>query len=334
MYEIDFIPVGNAGRHGDAMTIRFTRPDNGAIVKVVVDAGFADTGQAIVDHIDTWWDSRDVDAVILTHPDSDHIGGMETVLTALNVDFFWVHRIGARGGSSLPAAEAVENLIALASSRGATVEEPFAPASAFGGALQILGPTEDDYVELVRQQVEEAEGAWAARGRAVVRAARRFLASLPQEDRFDDAGGTNPRNNSALVFLLTVDGVRMLFTADAGVPALNRAWDQLLASGDAGAAPQFVQIPHHGSRKNASSDLLDRILGPTGQLQTKYAYVNVAPEAVKHPSPRVANGFMRRGYVVAETRGGARLYTGGGFPSRGWAPLTPLQPLDESQEDE
>jgi beta-lactamase superfamily II metal-dependent hydrolase len=332
-FEVDFIPCGEAGRHGDAITVRFTRPDNGVVVKLVVDAGFAPTGEAIVDHIDEWWDNRDVDAVILTHPDSDHIGGMETVVGQLNVRHLWVHRIGARGGSSLPAAKAVDDLIQLAEARGAVHREPFAPAEAFGGAIQILGPTEDWYAELVREQVEEVERTWSARGRSVVRAARRFLAALPLENRFDDAGGANPRNNSSLVFLLTVDEHRMLFTADAGVPALDRAWDQLLASGDTGTAPDFLQIPHHGSRRNVSSDLLDRILGPVDQPQTKYAYVNVAPEAVKHPSPRVANGFMRRGYLVSETRGGKRLYTRGGFPDRGWPALTPLEPLDETQED-
>ena len=334
MFEVDFIPVGQAGRHGDAITIRFTRPDNGEIVQLVVDAGFADNADAIVKHIDRWWDNRDIDALILTHPDSDHIGGMETLIGELNVESFWVHRIGDRGGASLPAAEAVDELIKLAESKGALVEEPFAPAHAFGGALQILGPTEEWYRELVRQQVEEEEGGWRARGRSLVRAARRFLASLPIERWFDDGGGTNPRNNSSLVFLLTVDASRMLFPADAGVPALDRAWDQLLTSGELANPPDFVQIPHHGSRRNGSSDLFDRMLGPIGQPQTKFAYVNVAPEAVKHPSPRIANGFMRRGYLVAETRGGTRLYTRGGFPDRQWPTITPLQPLDESLEED
>ncbi len=334
MFEVDFIPVGQAGRHGDAITIRFTRPDNGDIVQLVVDAGFADNADAIVKHIDRWWGNRNIDAVILTHPDADHIGGMETVIRELNVQSFWVHRIGARGGASLQAAEAVDELIELAESKGALVEEPFAPAHAFGGALQILGPTEEWYGELVRQQLEEAEETWRARGRSLVRAARSFLAVLPLENWFDDAGGTNPRNNSSLVFLLTVDGTRMLFPADAGTPALNDAWDRLVSNGDPGTPPDFVQIAHHGSRRNGSSDLFDRLLGPIGQPQTKYAYVNVAPEAVKHPSPRIANGFMRRGYLVAETRGGTRLYTRGGFPDRQWPTITPLQPLDESQEDE
>ena len=29
VYEVDFLPVGQAGRHGDAIAIRFTRPDTG-----------------------------------------------------------------------------------------------------------------------------------------------------------------------------------------------------------------------------------------------------------------------------------------------------------------
>jgi hypothetical protein len=134
--------------------------------------------------------------------------------------------------------------------------------------------------------------------------------------------------------MLNVAGSRMLFAADAGVPALDHAWDYLEVSGGDTTPPGFVHVPHHGSRHNASSAILNRILGPTGQAQTKLAFVNVAPEAVKHPAARVANGFMRRGYGVAETRGGPRLYYSADAPSRGWPPLTFLPPMDESAEED
>jgi hypothetical protein len=39
MYEVDFIPAGDAGRHGDAVALRFTRPDSGEYAHVIIDAG-------------------------------------------------------------------------------------------------------------------------------------------------------------------------------------------------------------------------------------------------------------------------------------------------------
>jgi beta-lactamase superfamily II metal-dependent hydrolase len=338
MYEVDFLAVGLAGRHGDAIAIRFTRPDTGAYAHVVIDAGFEHNGEDLVAHIQQYYETNAIDLAIVTHPDGDHIGGMGHVIRDLDVGELWIHRLGERGGASLPAAEAVDELIELAEDNGTSVEEPFAGAIAFDGALTILGPDEDYYQELVREQLAEAKERAAARPRVRLEAARlraqRFLAALPVEVPFGDAGGTNPRNNSAAIALLEIDGRRLLFTSDAGVPALGRAWDWLEAKGGDTSPPRFVQMPHHGSRHNASSALLNRLLGPTGQEPTRTAFVNVATEAVKHPSPRVANAFMRRGYNVHQTRGDGKRH-GHHAPDRvGWVPSTPLEPLDESAEED
>lgn len=340
MYEVDFLPVGQAGRHGDAIAIRFTRPDTGAYAHVIIDAGFEEDGNALVEHVQRYFNTRSIDIAIVTHPDGDHIGGMGVVIRELNVGTLCIHRLGDRGGAGLPAADAVDDLIGVAEDNGTEVREPFAGTWAFDGALRILGPTEEWYSELVAEQQAEAgeRSAAARRAPAFVETARRlgqqFLAALPVEIPFDDAGGTNPRNNSSAITLLTVDGHRMLFTSDAGVPALERAWDWLEVNVGDGSPPGFADLPHHGSRHNASSGLLDRILGPTGQAQTKSAFVNVGPGAKKHPSPRVANGFMRRGHVVYETAGKGVCHSGEGAPNRPhWVPATPLEPLDESQED-
>jgi beta-lactamase superfamily II metal-dependent hydrolase len=339
VYEVDFLPVGKAGRHGDAIAMRFTRPDTGTYAHVIIDAGFEEHGDALVEHVRSYFNTDSIDLAIVTHPDGDHIGGMDTVIRELNIGTLCIHRLGQRGGAGLPAADAVDELIQLAEDNGTAIHEPFAGTWAFGQALRILGPTEDWYAELVAEQQAEASerAAAAGRGRGLAEAARllgqRFVAALPVEIPFDDAGGTNPRNNSSAVTLVEVDGHRMLFTADAGVPALERAWDWLRDNVGDTSPPRFTQLPHHGSRHNASSALLDRILGPTGQAQTKTAFVNVAEEAKKHPSPRIANGFMRRGYRVYQTKGITIHHFGAGAPDRGWQPATPLEPLDEEQED-
>jgi beta-lactamase superfamily II metal-dependent hydrolase len=306
---------------------------------VIIDAGFEDNGPALVDHFDTYYGTRSVDIALLTHPDGDHIGGMGTVIRELNVDALCVHKLGQRGGASLPAADAVDELIELAESRGTTVYEPFAGRHGLDGAFQILGPTADYYADLVAAQVAEAEERASRSERSRVAAAIRqlgqqMLAALPMEVRFGDAGGTNPRNNSSAITLMTIEGVRMFFPADAGVPAIDRALDWAANSGIEATRPGFVQLPHHGSRHNASSELLDRLLGETGQAQERTAFVNVAPEAKKHPSPRVANGFMRRGYRVHQTKGSSKRHAKDGPPRAGWGPSVPLEPLDESTEED
>jgi hypothetical protein len=59
MHEIDFLPVGDAGNSGDAICMRFTRPDTGAQAVVVIDAGYKDDGQALVAHIKQFYGTTD-----------------------------------------------------------------------------------------------------------------------------------------------------------------------------------------------------------------------------------------------------------------------------------
>lgn len=336
MYEIDFLPVGDGGRSGDAIAMRFTKPSGGT-AHVIIDAGFQDSGEALVAHVKQHYDTTSIDLAILTHPDGDHIGGMGVVVRELDVGSLWLHDIGARGGASLDAADAVDELSSVAAENGTSVAEPFAGSYAFGGALRILGPTEEYYEELVGEQLLVTK---AARGRAALLAAtrrgvERFLTALPIELPFDDGEGTSPRNNSGIVTMLEVDGRRFLFTADTGVPALDRAWDYLADSGVGTGSPDFTQIPHHGSRRNASSALLDRLYGGTGQSQSRWAYVSVSRYAdAKHPAPRVVNAYMRRGFGVIQTAGQSVCYSGPHALNRpGWGPVTPLEPMDESSED-
>jgi len=338
MYEIDFLPVGDGGRSGDAIAMRFTRPETGGYAHVIVDAGFKEDGEALVEHVKNYYNTTSIDLAILTHPDGDHIGGMGEVVRGLAVKELWLHDLSGRGGAGLPAADAVDDLIEVAGQQGTVVREAFAGRSAFGDALFIIGPTAEYYEQLVAEEQQVAKAAVEGRamsfGSSVSVLAQRFLAALPVEIPFGDAGGTSPRNNTSMITLLQLDGQKLLLTADAGVPALDRALDWVEEQGARVYQPEFAQLPHHGSRHNASSKFLDRLLGPTGEAPSRTAFVSVTKEAEKHPSPRVANGFMRRGYNVYPTHGQPICHHSGDAPDRGWTNLTPLAPLDESLEDD
>src|SRR4051794_34104430 len=101
MFEVDFLPVGNGSRSGDAITLRFTRPDTGDLAHVLIDAGFQETGDAVVAHVLNRYGTRSIDLAIVTHPDGDHIGGMGTVVRELDVGALAIHRMDLRGGQSL-----------------------------------------------------------------------------------------------------------------------------------------------------------------------------------------------------------------------------------------
>jgi len=344
MYEVEMLPVGDGDRSGDALALRFTHPFTGNYARVIIDAGFDDDGDALVEHVKHYYETDTVELALLSHPDGDHIGGMGKVVRGLNVRRLGVYRLSAHGGSSLRASPAVEDLIATAQGQGTEVFEPFAGQQFFGGALTVLSPTEAWYEELVAQQVAEEAGlkaAAAVQESALLEAASRKISRLLNaigtagiEIPFDDKGGPGPRNNSSLVTMLEIEGFRALLAADAGVEALDRGWTWLEQNGRDASPPNLVQIPHHGSRKNGSSELLDRILGPTGQAIHSVAYVSAVADSAVHPSAKIWNAFYRRGYDPHATAGRKIRRNSDDAPIRlDYGPLQSVGPLDESGED-
>jgi beta-lactamase superfamily II metal-dependent hydrolase len=343
MYEIDFLAVGDGTRSGDAITMRFNRPDTGAMVHVIIDAGFQSTGSDVVEFVKDRYGTPDVDLAILTHPDGDHIGGLGTVIRELNVAALAVHRLSAHGGSSLPAAKEVDDLCKVAAANGTDVYDAFQGLNAFDQALLIAGPTQPYYEQLVQEQLQEAGTAAAvARGpgriaEAVQKMAARALTAFPIESDFDDAGGTNPRNNSCTIIDVRLAQETFLFTGDAGVPGINSALDYLDSQGRTDRYPDLVQLPHHGSRHNLDRATIERIAGPRTDGKQGTAFVSISSEAAadpRYPSPRVTNTFGRRGYFVGQTAGQNICKSSPDAPNRpDYSPLTPVPAKDEAIDD-
>ena len=296
--------VLNAGKEkdGDAITARFTRPDTGTVAHIVVDAGWQDDGDKVVAMLQRY-EAPSVDVAILTHPDGDHIGGMGKVFDNFHVENLLIQRLDLRGGADLPAAKAVRELVEKAEGDGTTIVEPRPGLSFANGALTILGPSQEYYDELVQQQLEEAGLVEKAISLSIREAFRtltdRVLGYPPREVPFDDGPGANARNNSSVITLLQLDGERILLAADAGVPAIEGALDYAGSVGLSAERPTKVQIPHHGSRRNGSSAMLDRLLGPVKDERWGTSFVNVVSKTdPKHPAGRIVNAFKRRGYPV------------------------------------
>lgn len=337
MHEFDVIAVGK-DKDADALAARFTRPDNGAMAHVVIDAGWQADGDKVVATLEQHYKAPKVDVVLLTHPDGDHIGGLGKVFDSFSVDRLVLHRLDQRGGANLPAAKAVQELVEKAESKGTTVVEPRPGLTFAGGAMTILGPSDDYYDQLVQEEVEKEAAAAVAKSLNLREAARAFgdrvLGLLPVEVPFDDGPGANPRNNSSVITLLRLGSRRILLTADAGVPAIERALDYADEAGHPATKPDIVQIPHHGSRRNGSSAMLDRLLGTATDELRGESFVNVvSKEDPKHPSGRIVNAYKRRGYPYFWTAGMSYCWAEDAPARVGWGPASPGPTLDEPDDD-
>lgn len=87
--EIDFLAVETA-KSGDTIAVRYSV--NGTTTVHVVDGGFLDTGDKLVEHIKAHYQTTHVDHVVLTHTDLDHVNGLRKVLEHCTVGCLWTNR--------------------------------------------------------------------------------------------------------------------------------------------------------------------------------------------------------------------------------------------------
>ena len=175
MYEIDFLAVGSASKSGDAICLRYSNPEGPGYITGIIDAGFIDNGDDVVAFVKRWYATDAVDFVLSTHPDEDHIGGLGKVMRGLRVGNLLIHRPKLHGFPHNSGAQPSEELAALAQKHGTKVIEPFTGVRGFGGSLLVAGPTEDFYLEKLREQeqtVKRGAAPWPS-------FAQRYLGTIP-----------------------------------------------------------------------------------------------------------------------------------------------------------
>lgn len=282
-YELDFIPVGEGEKSGDAIAIRYGNDfkTRQSYKVVIIDAGFKDSATKLINHIKTYYNTSEVDLVVSTHPDSDHISGLETVLNELKVKKLWMHlpwkHTGGisdsfKGGrvtdksvkedlkKSLDEALDLEK---IAQMKKIQIEEPFAGMN-FDSSLFVLGPLKEYYENLLpgfRGTPEPKENI-LARGFEVIKEAVKRIAERWDFETLDDSGETSAENNTSTILLLNFDGHSSLFTSDAGIPAINLAINYLNSFKFDYSKLDFIQAPHHGSKRNIGPTILNTIIGP------------------------------------------------------------------------
>lgn len=332
-YQIDFLPVGDGERSGDAICMRYGSPGNFKVM--VYDGCTKEAGTALVRHVRKHYGTNVIDYVVCSHLDADRACGLAVVLKEMRVLELWMHRpwthaklicqcvndagltdegVAKRLREKLTAACALE---ALAIKRGIPLYEPFQGSRI--GEFAVLSPNRVWYLGQLIAHFEKASAkkrsaatdagglSWKSMFEPVRQAVSWAAESWGIETLREDVG-TSTKNESSVVLFGLPGGRGVLFTGDAGVQALSAAAEYAEEKGV--SIPQyikFVQIPHHGNDNNVSPSVLDRLIGPktiiplTNRRIT--AFVSVAKESGTHPRKAVVNAFLRRGARVIATKG-------------------------------
>jgi beta-lactamase superfamily II metal-dependent hydrolase len=356
-YEIDFLDVEST-KSGDAISIRYQV--DGVQRIHVVDGGYQATGERLKHHIDKYYSHpTQIDAVVVTHPDGDHAGGLRTILEEYDVSQLWMLRPWlyvseiidrfARYTSEENLAKRLKDIYPnlakleeIALERNIQIKEPF--QGEIIDKFTVLAPTKSRYLDLIIESEKTPESAadskiedkalgllesWATK-------TINFIKAAWGEEVFSDEN-TSAENEMSIVQYANLNEHKILLTGDAGRSALNESYEYAveIMGLDLPGIDKF-QVPHHGSRRNLSSELCDKWLGKHLQDKaiTKFsAIVSAAKKDKDHPRNVVVRAMMHRGGKVVSTENGG-LCTSKNAPEReGWSAVKPLDYPEEMEKN-
>jgi beta-lactamase superfamily II metal-dependent hydrolase len=352
-FEIDFLEV-HASCSGDAITIRYEI--DGVQSIHVVDGGYVSTGDALAAHIRKYYgEDPYIDHVVVTHSDGDHAGGLRTVLSEFDVGTLWMlmpwdyadeliphfstynsaQRLRARLRSIYSSLAELED---IAIERGIDIATPFQGENI--GAFTVVAPSRESYLQRIVESEKTPETAKAGlldEAEAMLAKAWKALANFVKARWGEETFSTNEtsaENEMSVVQYAYLNGKKILLTGDAGRKALREAIEYAAA-----VLPglDYFQVPHHGSRRNVNTELLDALLGerldaePEPGKGSFTAIISAAVEDEDHPRKAVVRALRHRGARVLSTddgKGTKRISKDA--PDRGWIPAIPLAyPTDQ-----
>ncbi|GLR90889.1 ComEC/Rec2 family competence protein [Bradyrhizobium iriomotense] len=325
-YEIDFLRPGDSS--GDAIIVKWGETKESGFWLNVVDGGFTETGDQIIEHIEKYH-AKDatIANVVLSHADNDHAPGLIKVLEheAFTISTLWMnkpwdyvdevidkfHGAYTREGLIKKMREMHPYLVEMekiANRRGIAIKAPLQGAQI--GAFTVLAPSRARYVALI-PDLDKTPPSYASESRGILGSliktvsdvAEKVLERLDFETLDNNPPATSASNETSVVQWASFGNKRVLLTADVGPEGLAEAADyaeqiSLLIQ------PTLVQIPHHGSRRNVTPAVLNRWLGKYPAENQGNAVASMGKNADIYPRKKVANAFTRRGYHVYATHRG------------------------------
>ena len=336
-FEIDFLPVGEKSSSGDAIFFRYREGSGFKII--LIDGGYRESAVTILNHMHEYYDTSHIDHIICSHPHDDHIGGLEEIIEKCSVGKLWINdpldyvnrsdlaKESDTDGFSKEHADKVEELKKIAEENDTLIDKPLQGCKI--GPLIVASPSKEFYEDQVKNQ----RGARASLSEIV----RGLVQALWDKDYLREHPVTSVCNESSTVLFGDFVESRILLTADAGVEALSKAYEYLRdeCNFESGSLT-FIQVPHHGSRRNVNVEILNKLLGgkePQGNKRGS-SFVSVAKDSKTHPREAVTNAFLTRGYPCHVTKGKSKRDSSNMPDRKGWIASKPLEHYDTFKESD
>jgi hypothetical protein len=319
--QVDIQKVGESSRSGDAIAIFGQDPNINYLI--VIDGGTKDSASKLINTIKTHYKVSIVDLLVVTHGDSDHASGAIEILNSIKVNhlacnFPWefVDNIYPKidhSGITKDSLEAnfrerypyLDELEKIGIEKEVSIHKAISGLPAFQDRViyRILGPTEEKFTSEMLTVLQDEVYTHKIAESLLAETQKQELAeltinqpdhiSLP--DRLTDVGYTTSTNETSVISLLDADSYKILFTGDSGIDSLINALGWAESQQIDATNPEYFQVPHHGSMKCISRQLLNF-------LRPQKAFVSCASSDPFHPSPTVVNSFHKRKIPIYTTK--------------------------------
>jgi beta-lactamase superfamily II metal-dependent hydrolase len=310
-------------RHGDCLLLHW---DTGTRQgRVLIDVGPATAYEGVAARLRQLKDPR-IDLLVLTHVDADHIEGAILLLNdsslGLSIDQVWyngsphlTNELGPVQGEIVGSLIAERAIPWNASFDGAAVRAPesgdLQRRELPGGLrLTVLAP---DSISLRRlrdawwESCQEAgiavgsvsDALAALRAKPALLPVHSYLSGAEVMDirelaRSRSGSDTSITNASSIVLLVEYGDARILLAGDATPAALTSAVRRLLAERGSTLLPLTVfKLPHHGSAKNVTAELVR-------QLPADYYLFSTDGSYFRHPDETAVATVIQYGPPAAE----------------------------------
>jgi hypothetical protein len=287
---LEALPAG----HGDCLWIEYG--DATATHRVLVDCGTVATAEPLLARVDAVpADERFIELFVMSHIDSDHIGGAIRLFRAVKQGLTfgdvwfngWRHvsgQLGARQGEMFSTALQEFGLPWNAWQDGAavvatadTLPRHLLPG---GMTLTLLSPTQAELDKLKPVWTKELKRYGLEPGGKVDYS--RFLRGTPSTiadaDALQDidgladtpfAGDGGIPNGTSIALLAEYAGASVLLAADAHAPVLTHSIRLLLRErGQERLKVDLFKVSHHGSQNNVSTELISLLDCPRYLIST------------------------------------------------------------------
>lgn len=322
-YEVHYLNVSDA----DSIIIRYN--DGQSRYIVLIDAGNVGDSDKIKNYIWNHWKTYTIDLAICTHPDSDHKGGFFGLLNdgIVTINKFWLNtpedvvkedeynnlyprrnRLShCRECYAHPTDIQSPNLVDLALSKCSVygvyhgIRHSHIPISVVGPSLDFYYPLAIEILKNNKRKKDEDNSIYED-----VTCFSSVQAKSSIDNETDDCSPTNA--GSIILLFEPADGCKFLLLGDANRAAITDA-----ISNNANLSGCRIKVPHHGSKHNLTSALIDK-LAPTCAIIS-------AKGSQKHPSRGIVHCLSNHCNVYSTHRSGHLSHTSSPVND----PATPLK---------